>query len=319
MRPPPPPPPLATRHQPGDGPDLLAAHTDLRAAHGRLDNLLGASAVHDQALAHHRQVTAWHDRTRPGPDRRRIAALAADIGGFTGFLAYDLGDCTGAALAYRQAAELAADADDISLCANLLGQLSRTAGDSGHHTEALRLATAALATAGTAAHPAVRSWLHAVRSTHHAARADAPAAHADLHTAWSLLPRADDGAVPSYIGYLSEAELHKWTTHTLSQLGAHAPALTAATQARTGWPDALVRGSAEMLAAAAGAHLATGDLDQAVTVLARAASVASATGSTRNLGRVMRVRGALTPHRADRQVRELDEFLLTGLPHRHPC
>jgi transcriptional regulator with XRE-family HTH domain len=294
------------------GSERLAAHRELHAALGRLDNLVGAPAVHDQVVAHHRAVMAWYNATPPGGERRRIADLAATTAGLVGFTHFDLGNYRAAAHAYREAADLAAEAGDISSIANHIGQMSRVASETGRHDYALTFANAALHAAGTRAHPAVRSWLHAVRSRHHAACGDHRAAHRDLDAAWALLSSADDGATPVYIAYLTEGELSKWTAHTRNHLGEGAQAVTAVADARAQWRGALVRGSAEVHVAAARAHLATGDVDQAVAGLTQAATVARATGSARNLASVTGVRAELSPYRTSPAVRDFDEFFLTG-------
>ncbi|MGW7260717.1 helix-turn-helix domain-containing protein [Streptomyces sp. NPDC054834] len=275
-----------------DSRDLLHAHKDLRAVHGRLDNLRGADAVYRQAVDHHQQILAWH-ACAAGAERERIAALASDTGGFVGFLAYDLGQAELAAMHYRDAAAHAREAGDVSSCANLLGQMSRILADLSHYDGALALADRALHLAGTRAHPAVRSWLHAVRSHHHACLGAGHTAQADLGTAWTLFERADDGEKPPYIGYLSTAELKKWTGHAMVRLTAKTPSLipagtAALDEARAIWPATIVRGSAEVLTASARMYQAAGDLDIAADLASRAVAVATRTGSARNL------RGALT-------------------------
>ncbi|MGA4538943.1 hypothetical protein ACPA54_03000 [Uniformispora flossi] len=89
---------LGRRPRRCDSRDLADAHAELRAAHGRLDNLRGAPALYTQALEHHhRQITAGHAAAATTAERRRISVLPADTGGFVGFLTYDLGSTHDAA------------------------------------------------------------------------------------------------------------------------------------------------------------------------------------------------------------------------------
>ncbi|MEU6346471.1 helix-turn-helix transcriptional regulator [Streptomyces sp. NPDC046977] len=269
------------------GRDLLDAHIALRAAHGRLDNLRGASAVYPHAVGHHQQILAWH-ATAAATERKQIAALAADTGGFVGFLTYDLGMAENAAAHYRDAAAHARQAGDLSCCINLIGQMSRILTDQGHYHRALTLADGALHLAGTKAHPAVRSWLHAVRAHHHACLGDARTTQKDLTTAWKLLDHADDGETPPYIRYLGPAELNKWTGHAMARLGQQTPSFLRAGQAaldeaRAAWPATSVRGSAEVLTASARIYAARGDRDTAADLASQAVAIATATGSARNL------------------------------------
>ncbi|MFE3163350.1 helix-turn-helix domain-containing protein [Streptomyces sp. NPDC059224] len=270
-----------------DSHDLLQAHQDLRAAHGRLDNLQGAGTIHRQAVDHHHQITAWL-ATATGADRQRVAALASDTGGFVAFLTYDIGQPELAAAHYRDAALHARDAGDISACTYLLGQMSRILTDIGQYPHALALTDRALSMAGTHAHPAVRSWLHAVRAHHHACLGNHHATDTDLRTAWTLCSKADDGEKPPYIGYLDAAELNKWTGHALVRLITRKPNLastgkTALDAARAAWPTTSIRGSAEVLTSSARIYHATGDADTAIHLADQAVAVATRTGSARNL------------------------------------
>jgi transcriptional regulator with XRE-family HTH domain len=279
--------------------ELISAHIALRAAHGRLDNLRGARAVYAQAADHHQQILAWHATVRSAGDRQRIAALAADTGGFVGFLTYDLGMADAAVTYYRNAAVHARQVNDLSCCTNLIGQMSRIRADQGDFRGALSLSDHAVDLAGTQAHPAVRSWLHAVRAHHHSGLGDARAARADLHAAWTLLDRADDGEKPPYIGYLDGAELGKWTGHAMIRLSQTTPGyvktgVNALDQARAHWPAASVRGSAEVFTASARLHAATGERDRAVDLLSRSIAVATATGSARNLRAALATQSLLT-------------------------
>ncbi|WP_059006665.1 helix-turn-helix domain-containing protein [Streptomyces specialis] len=298
---------------PGGGSERLAAHYELHEAIGRLGNLRGAPGSFELTLDHHDNVMTWYHATPPGAERSRIAALASTTAGLVAFARFDIGQYSTAHRGFREAAGLAAEAGDISAAANNIGQASRVMGVLGRHHDALNLADAAVRTAGSSAHPAVRSWLHAVRGYHHATVDHPDAAYADLDAAWSLLPQADDGAKPVYIGYLDASELSKWSAHTRNQLGEPRPALAAATDAQAQWPGIMVRGSAELHVAAARAHLATKDLDQAITVLTHAATIANSTGSVRNFRTVTDVRARLSPYRDHRSVAEFDEYLLTGL------
>jgi tetratricopeptide (TPR) repeat protein len=297
--------------------ELLDAHRELRAVYGRLDNLHGPATVYAQAAEQHRQLLDWHDQASSATERLQIGAVAADTGGFIGWLAYDLGRYREAAGWYRQAAALAADIGDVDQCAYTLGQMSRTLAECGQHAEALRFAEAAVSVAGTAAHPAVRSFIRAVRANHHAALGDAQATLADLDAAAALLGRADDGHVPHYVGYHDAGDLQKWTGHALVRLSAADPALLTAGRAAieaawSTWPPAHIRGSAEVLATHARARLASHDVEHAAQLTLQAFTVAATTSSVRNLRQVSALRAEFSPYRNTRSVRQLNERLLDG-------
>ncbi|MFE4059380.1 helix-turn-helix domain-containing protein [Streptomyces sp. NPDC059096] len=292
---------LDTGGTPQGGQELLAAHRALRAAHGRMDNLRGAAAVYTGAIAHHQDIVTWHGAAQSGPERRQIAQLAADTGGFLGFLTADLGLAAAGVGHYRQAAEYAREAGDLSLCANILGQMSRIYADREQYPKALALAERALHLASTAVHPAVRCWLHAVRAHHHAYLGNGSASQTDLNTAWTLLDRTDDGEIPPYLGYLCPAELGKWTGHAMTRLGENKPSLVregriALDDARSSWSAVSIRGSAEVLTATARAYTASGEAEEAAVLLTQALHVATTTGSARNLRAVRQVQALLSGH-----------------------
>ncbi|AEM88906.1 helix-turn-helix domain-containing protein [Streptomyces violaceusniger] len=269
------------------GREKLEAHRALRAAHGRLDNLSGAATIYSPAVAHHQEIMTWLMATRSAAERRHVQALAADTGGFIGFLQADLGLADAAFTSYREAAQHARQANDISCCANLVGQASRVLADHGDYAGARNLVDRALSIAGTQAHPAVRCWLHAVRAHHHAGLDAAPEARTDLRTAWRILEDVQDGEVPTYIGYLSESEINKWQGHVMWRLGRRNPAYldagqTALDAARATWPATSVRGAAEVLTSSARVHAARGARDIAIAYATQAVGVATTTRSARN-------------------------------------
>jgi hypothetical protein len=286
----------------GSQADLIGAHQQLHAVHGRLDNLHGPAAVYRPAYQQHQQLLYWHQQVASVSARRESAALVAVTGGFIGWLNFDLAHFGEAVQWFRHAASLAAEAGDISLCANNLGQAARALAAADHHRDALASIDLALATAGTAAHPAVRSWLHAVRSDQHARHGDGDAACADLRTATTLFDRVEADQLPVYIGYLDAAELDKWTGRALVRLGAtNRPVLStgaaAIERARKAWRPGHYRGLAEVLTTAARAALVSGELEQAVSMMHQAHDIAERTGSTRNLRAVNGLGGELVRSR----------------------
>ncbi|MGW2652098.1 helix-turn-helix domain-containing protein [Streptomyces sp. NPDC001478] len=286
--------------------ERMIAHRVLRAAYGVADNLRGAQSVFQQAQIHHRQVLDdWRDPRNTPAERKELAALSSDTGGFVGFLTYDLGMAETAIHCYQQAAEAAQEAGDLSSWANLRGQMSRIAADQGHLKRAADLADHALRLSGTRIHPAVRCWLHAVSAHHHAGLDEADTATASLKEAWRLLGHCDDGEVPPYIGYISPTEINKWAGHTFVRLATKRPkytsnGMTALEEARADWPRGARRGSAEVLTASARIYLAHGDLDQAARHAADAVRIATDTDSARNLTAAFAAQSAITARRQGR-------------------
>lgn len=279
----------------GSQADLMTAYRQLHAAHAEVENLHGPATVYRPAHLHHQQLLYWHQRVTSESERRESAALVSITGGFIGWLNFDLAHFGEAVQWFRHAAELAAQAGDVSLCANNLGQASRALAAAGQHADAVAAIDIALSTAGTAAHPGVRSWLHAVRSEHHARRGETAAASTDLQDATKFFERIEDGSLPIYIGYLDAAELDKWTGHTLVRLGSTTtptllkPGLAAIERARKAWNPVHLRGFAEVLTTASRAALANNEQEESALLLHRAREIARKTGSARNLRGIMEV------------------------------
>jgi hypothetical protein len=293
--------------------EALAAHTELHAALGRVENMHGPLAVFTSASAHHHELLAWYRRLTSRSERRRLAGLLPVTAGFMGWLAFDLDRHRDAAVWFRQAAQIAADIGDLGLCAYNTAQASRALAHAGQPVDALALSEAAVAVAGGSATVPVRSWLHAVRAHHRALVGEERACLADLEVAGRLLDSMRDDK-PVYISYLNRADIAKWTGHSLVALGETTgrsgllrDGRAAIADADTHWPSAMVRGRAEVLVTRASASLAAGDVDEAAARLGDAHMIASVTGSIRNQRNVQHLRRALEPHRDAAAVRALDQ------------
>jgi hypothetical protein len=298
--------------------ELYTACADLVANYRRLDNALGPGAIYGQALDHHVRLAAWLDSTT-GAQWRQIAALVVDSADLIGWLYFDTEQRREASRVYRQAAALAHDLGDVSLNAYLIGRMSRTLSEAGEHGKALTFAAAAAETAGTTAHPAVRSWLSATGAYVHACLNDERSAFVALDEAAALLGRTDNSDVPGYIAFYDRSGLTKWQGHTLLALaerraatGTITGARTAVDQTLTMWAQTRVRESAEVLTACASARLVQHEIAEAARLTGQAYDAATATSSPRNLRHVGDLRTRLSPHRRTSAVRDLDEHILTG-------
>ncbi|MGW4200944.1 helix-turn-helix domain-containing protein [Streptomyces sp. NPDC004726] len=296
-------------------PETVTAWGQLTDCYRRLDNLLGSSAVFEQAREHHRQLTVWM-RAVSTAERPRIAVLVADSGVLMGWLSADLEQYGQAGEYYRQSAAAARQAGDEGLYAYAVSRWSRVLAECAAHEDALRFADTAVA-AASRAHPLVQSWVTVTRAYAHACLRDEQSCRRDLQTAERLLEkaRAHGEPPPACVRFFDTAHLQKWSGYALMELGSarwtHA-ARQALDAAAARWSGGLVRGSAEVDAACAAARIAQGEIAAAAELTRRAYDVAARTNSPRSLRRVARVRAQLAPHATTRAVRELDEYLLTA-------
>ncbi|MEU6228153.1 hypothetical protein [Streptomyces sp. NPDC047042] len=295
-------------------PEIFHLRAQLTDSYRQLDNLLGAAAVYQQTLDHHRQLVAWR-RAVPAAERPRAAMLVADSGALMGWLNTDLEQYAEAGNCYREAAQAAGDAGDASMYAYLISRMSRVLSDCGLHRDALGFANAANR-AARRAHPVVRSWVAVTRAYVHACLKDEWSCRRDLDAAEQLLDTAtaDGQPPPACVNFFDAVHLRKWTGYSLMRLGTvrwTSAAQAALDQTAAQWSGDFVRGSAEVSTACATARIAQGEIEEAVRWTRRAYDVAARTSSARNLRRVHEARARLAPHARTRAVQELDEYLLT--------
>lgn len=304
---------------PGDLDEAVAASAELIACCRRLDGVLGPGAVYGLVTEHQRRLAGWLRDARTADAWRQVAAVTADAGILLAWLSFDLDHFDDAAAQYRQCSELARGLDDVDLRAFLAGRMSRTLSECGRHADALVFADAAGRIAGTAASYALRSWLAVTRGYVHACLGPdhERSCRADLEAAAWLLSRAEEPR-PPYLAFFGEPYLDKWSGHALLALAEHkvtaavAEGLAAIDQALASWSQADVRESGEVLAAAASARLAGGEIGEATRLAGRAFQVAGATGSPRIMRYVTGLRRRMEPWRDSGEVRALDEQLLVG-------
>ncbi|WP_322770619.1 hypothetical protein, partial [Frankia sp. Cr1] len=140
-------------------PETIGIFSELTASYRRLDGLLGPAVVFTPATDHQRRLALLLRRTHGHSPWQQVAPVAVDVNILVAWLYFDLEEYDQAAALYRHTFDVARDLDDVTLQAFLLGRMSRTLSECGHHTQAVVFADAARRTAGTTALPAVRSWL----------------------------------------------------------------------------------------------------------------------------------------------------------------
>jgi transcriptional regulator with XRE-family HTH domain/tetratricopeptide (TPR) repeat protein len=296
-------------------PETLNAWTQITDSYRRLDNLAGSTAVIEQAREHHRQLSVWM-RTVTAADRSRVALLVADSGALMGWLSTDLEQYPQAGAYYRQSAAAAREAGTEGLYAYAVSRWSRVLAECAAYGDALRFADTSVA-ASSRAHPVVRAWAVVTRAYAHAGLRDERSCRRDLQLAERLLDKAHayGEPPPACVRFFDTTHLQKWSGYALMELGSTrltSAARRALDTAADRWSGSMVRGAAEVDAACATARIAHGEIAEAVEFTRRAYDVAARTRSPRNLRRVAEVRARLLPHRRVREVRELDEYLLTG-------
>jgi len=136
--------------------DELAAALDTDQ---RLDKQLSSREVLVPTTAHLRMTTEFLAGSPPPSLRPRVAALASLAAGLVGYMHYRLGHASEAVAHYQLAVELAEEAGDHDLQANILGLWSRVLAAGGDNERTLGLLDRAR-TAGAQARSARcgRTW-----------------------------------------------------------------------------------------------------------------------------------------------------------------
>nr|WP_218005890.1 hypothetical protein [Actinomadura hibisca] len=228
---------------------------------------------------------------------RDLFHTAADLTAQVAFAACDTGQQGAAQRAWIQALRLAKAAGDRSLGAHILANLATQAIYLELPGEAVRLARAAIDTAGRRPHPLVAARLLATEANARAMIGDLNAFNSCYGRARTALERADStgAACPPWASYFTGAHLAGTGMRSLLDLDRPDLALTHGDQALH-TPAANNRTRALHTALLATAHARAGNLDHAVHLGDQAIILAVVLRSRRVTGRLALLADALRPH-----------------------
>jgi tetratricopeptide (TPR) repeat protein len=191
-------------------------------------------------LEHYRRVASWLGKPQPIAQRRRLCGVAAQLAGMAGNVSFDLHDPGKAQAYYDVAMTAAGEADDDSLAAWVLANLSYLHAHRGTMNAALEAAQGAAARAAHSADVTTQhAWLAALEAELHASLGDAKAVYAALRRAERAVERARPEArrlgidfftparLPAYMGscymLLGQAKLaQRFSSEALGLLGPRA-------------------------------------------------------------------------------------------------
>ncbi len=303
-------------HNRGYGPVDTALLEDLETltnAYRRLDYRTGASHVFEDTVRHLHRVASLADGTHPEPLRRRLVLALGDVAQLAGWLAIDTQQYTVAWSYCRTALDAAREAEDASLHAYVLGQMSYVYLHAGQGREALGLLEAAQQASRQGAVPVVRSWIAEATGEAHALVGETTAGTQALHDAETLFDRVRPEHTPPWLGFFNDAShaarLKGRCLMRLRQPGAAEASLRDALELL---PSTFVRERSGTLVDLATVHVHQGEIEQACHVARQALTSARRTGSHRNIHRPRTLRGRLHAWTHLQEVHDLDrEFLAT--------
>ena len=297
----------------------VARINEARQAFTRMDYAFGSRLVRPAIIDY--LTTTVAPLLRGNYDDEVGVQLLIAAAGFTrlaGVTAYDLGHQGQAQRYLGQALRLARAAEDPLTTAWVLTALTHQAIHLGHGAWAVRLSRAAAETARRG-HASPRTMaLLLVREAWATALHAKPAETGDRHTAKHIahllneaersLDRDPTEQDPAWIRRYEPTELHAEAARCLLLLGDHRRAATFATEAVAEYRTRLPRSAQLNAITAAEAHLAMGELEQAVTQARSMIPMTQALPSPRALDRLRAFTDQLTPYDSV-QVREFRDYV----------
>lgn len=198
--------------------DQLWAHDNDFGSGGLVQTALDQFATAKQLLDH-----ADYD-PRTGTE---LAAVAANLGLVSGWLAYDSGDHATAATCYKDALILAERGGDDSLAADIIDALRQQAWTGGRMREALQLSLRASDRSRHDPSARLQALLAAREGVAFAAIGDRSQCERALAAAWRQVDRGlDDANDPIRLHYITESEIRTIEAHARRYLGQHDKAVT---------------------------------------------------------------------------------------------
>lgn len=226
-------------------------------------------------------------------------------------MAYDVGDDTTGRHHLRQALDLADDAGDDALSAEMLAAMSHQAAFARRADEAIDLALAARRAATRSGAPALHAESAALEAHGLALKGDARGCVAALQRAERAFVAATPGNTPPWLRYFDDAYLSAKFAHALRDLG------------RAEDADRFARGSLQMsdgydrgrlfnTALLASVLIDCGQLDEAIQLAQTAVRMTARVRSVRAHGYLRDIGVRLVPHASHGQVPALQAELLSA-------
>jgi tetratricopeptide (TPR) repeat protein len=241
------------------------------------------------------------EATHSEPLRHRIASAASEAAGFAAWIWHDLGDPYNSSRHYTTAERLRPEAANPALHSYVTAYHALAC---GHAPGAIDYARQALDTAPKATTHLTRSWLCAVAAN--------VVARVDPAEAVRLLGQARDhfDAVEGREEWMYEFDrtaLAGYRGQCHLQLGQPTDAIGAFAEAIASVPASCVRRKAQFTLGLAEAYLASGDVDEALTLASDSVRVFASRGSVSGISGVQRLRDLLRNDGHVRHAAQLNE------------
>jgi transcriptional regulator with XRE-family HTH domain len=242
--------------------------------------------------------------------RCKLFGVHAETVAFAGTLAFDQGDHATALALYRDARDLAHEAEDADIGAYVLCHLSQLAVWDGNARRGADHAAAAVAWAAESKDRPLRAYTHlrAAQALAHAGQRDACLRELDMCSAdlpSEALLRPDE----SRAYFLGPGMFASYRGECLALIGDPTEAAKAADEARGQFAEEMVRDRALAELNRNKGLRRGGEIDGAAEAVAEAANLAGVNTSRRLADAILTERRAMGPWAATAPVRELDQVL----------
>lgn len=273
-----------------------------------MDDRLGGASVRRLVDAELGVVTELLSRGRFNERiGRELHVVAGELARFAGWVFSDAGFETAAQRYWVTALHAAHVGGDRLLGANVLKNMALQCLDFSRPADALRLAEAAVRTAGGAT-GRVGAMLHMRQARAHAALGDEGLCMRELGVAEAAFDQAT-AQEPAWAHYFDEAEFLAQAGCCYSDLGRLLVADDWFSRALAVHSDEKLRNRAACLLRRAGVQIDLGDLDGGCALISQAVPLLAVTRSRRNARHADDVRRRLRRHPTVRAARDLDQQL----------
>jgi transcriptional regulator with XRE-family HTH domain len=299
----------AVIQQPGRVDDQVIDHIEqVLWAAMRQDDTLGPQAALDTVLAQRNLVRVML-RDCPANLRSRLLSVFANLSGYAGWLAFDLGDLDGASYYYEEARTVAHEAHDSELGALVLCNMSHLATWRGRPRVGIDHAVAAQGWANRTSNRALQAYAADRAARAFAADGERIACFDALAQAETALGRPEQAASNQLMYFYDHGLLTSSRSLCLVDLGDTTEAIRQANQSLAMVDTSFVRNRAFTMSYLSTAYAAADQIEDAADCLGDAALLATRNHSARLVKQVRSTRAGLAPWADSRAVRRLDERL----------
>jgi transcriptional regulator with XRE-family HTH domain len=261
-----------TPHHPGWDSGQAAALRVATTALRRLDATTGSRDLADAAQAHLRLIQRVAAQAPDAAHRARMAAVGSEAASLAGWLAWDMADYGSARTWYGSAIKAARSSGDPLLAAYQTGSLAQFEVEAGNTAQGLRLVARARRQIGTDLPAIAAAWLASIEAVAHATAGDERATEralrsCDQHT--DRVPREDPPPWP-WVFAFDERKVAACRVVCGARLGRPRWVLTSPREITTALASGHEKQRALLALEVATGHLASGRVDSAFALAARA-------------------------------------------------